>query len=503
MRYLFDNVGIFAFIISTFACSLSASAQDQSVDRLLRPLPGDANVLAIVRVDEILKSPRAVSEAWETNPEKNILASSGTIPMWIDLLVLSMHVHPGPVDDVTTVAVVPVPEGVSLAQVASREASVTGGPVADIETLVGHQVMKSYRGSYFVELEQGLLGAMRPGVRQDVSRWLRELDTRSAPEISDYLQTSARLPAHIVLAMDLTDLPEPQNVRDRVALILPGNAPLSRIEKLTNLIVGVRGVTLRVSIEQSSPSEIEIEFSDKVIGHSQDILKMFQEILSEHGLALDELEKPKVESKETSIVLSFDMGDESLSHILTLLAGPRPGSIGNVAETTPSRVKIDLVASRKYWNAVNKSLDDLNRAQQRQRSVAKIAGWHDSHAKKIEHLSIEGVDPLLIDYGADVTAKLRALASSLRGVAVEFDNQGRTLTYEVYNDPGSVNFGWGYGFGYRPPTVSFQSNLQEVKEKQAAAISEGEQQRQQIWGMIRDERNRVENELRKKYGADF
>ncbi|MEX0728783.1 MAG: hypothetical protein WD065_21090 [Planctomycetaceae bacterium] len=482
---------------------IRASAQNQPVDRLLRPLPPDTNIVAIVRVNEIMKSPRAISEDWEKNPDQNFLAGADTIPSWVDLLVVGMHVHPGPIDDVTTVAVVPVPEGVGLEQIASREAAITGAPPADVETLAGRPVLMSHRGAYFALLEEGVLGAMRPGVRQDVSRWIRQLDTRSTPVIAEYLQAAARSPAHIVLAMDLQDLPEPQNVRDRVALSLPKNAPSSRIQHLTDLIVGIRGVTLRISIEEASPSEIELDFSDSVAGQSQNIVALFQEILSEHGLALDELEKTNVESKATSVVLTFDMSDESLRHVLSLLAGPRPGNIGTVTETTPSRVKVDLAASRRYWNSVNKSLDDLDRAQQRQRSVAKIAGWHDSHAKKIENLSIEGVDPLLIDYGMDVASKLRTLASSLRGVAIEFDNQGRTLTYEVYGDPGSVDFGWGYGFGYRPPTVQFQSNLQEVKEKQAAAISGGQEQREQIWGMIREARTELEKELRKKYGVDF
>ncbi|MFN0195437.1 MAG: hypothetical protein ACKVT0_01725 [Planctomycetaceae bacterium] len=487
--------------------NLTTSAQNPALDKLLRPLPDTTNIVAVVRVEEIMKSPRAKAEKWSENPDQNFLAGADTIPTWVELLVVGIHVHPGVIDDVTTVAVVPLPEGVGLDQIASREARITGQSDVEIETLAGHSVIMSSRGVYFAELEKGVVGAMRPGVRQDVSRWIRQLEGRSTTLLAEYLQAAAQSPAHIVLAMDLQDLPEPQTVRDRVALYLPAKSPLSRIDQLAKLIVGIRGVTLRISIQERSPSEIQIDFSQKVEGQTQHVVKLFQEILSEHGLALEELENTKVESHDNSVVMKFDMTDESLRLVLSLLAGPRPGEIGNAPKTTPSRLKVDLAASRKYWTSVNKSLDDLERVQKRAKSVGQIAGWHDSHAKKIENLAIEGVEPTLVDYGLDVSSKLRTLALSLRGVAVEIDSEGRTLTYDVQGDPGYVETGggWGYGgsFGYRPPTVRVNSNLQQVRERQAAAIQKGEAQRTEIWNMIREIRTNMEKDLRKKYGVDF
>ncbi len=62
------------------------------------------------------------------------------------------------------------------------------------------------------------------------------------------------------------------------------------------------------------------------------------------------------------------------------------------------------------------------------------------------------------------------MAASLKGVAVEVDTVGKSLVWKSTFDPGYTEANiWG-GLGYRAPSVQVDSNLQQVREKQADAV---------------------------------
>jgi hypothetical protein len=162
-----------------------------------------------------------------------------------------------------------------------------------------------------------------------------------------------------------------------------------------------------------------------------------------------------------------------------------------------------VASSKKYLARIDRSLADLKSSLRRAKDYERTAKWHDTYAEKIDDLPIAGVDPELLEYGSSVSSKLRALAASLRGQAVEVNTQQRSVTWNVNVDPGAVAASWWGGAGYRAPTWQATSNLQEVRQSQAAAISNGSEQRLAIWQMIDDEAAQVRLRMSQKYGPAF
>jgi hypothetical protein len=200
---------------------------------------------------------------------------------------------------------------------------------------------------------------------------------------------------------------------------------------------------------------------------------------------------------------------------------PPPSAPGRQAPTptapTPTLAvaQPEAVASRRYFNNVNRILDDLDRARARSSNYSRTAQWHFNFADKIDRLPTTGVDPDLLKYGSDVSAKLRAIGASLRGTAVQVNALNNTVVYNVEQTPvwqsgvdwwwGGARTAWGpYNYGMpQQVQTNVTSNLQEVRQRQAEIVQASEPERNQIWQMINDERNAVQREMIGRFGAEF
>jgi hypothetical protein len=174
--------------------------------------------------------------------------------------------------------------------------------------------------------------------------------------------------------------------------------------------------------------------------------------------------------------------------------GPQQAATTKEPSTRPDDGQPNLIASRRYFNAVNRIIDDLDRAHRRGSSYSHTAQWHINFADRIDHRPTEGVDPELLTFGRDVSSRLRALGDSLHGVAVEVDRLDRYLVYNVYAGPAG---GWGYSW------ATVVTNLEDVRAKQAEAVSAGQPVRSKIWQLILEDREAVNEAMINRYGMDF
>ena len=88
-----------------------------------------------------------------------------------------------------------------------------------LDTVEGQQVAFSPRNAFFVSFKPTILGVSFPANRQDLGRWLRSVQRRDEPQVSEYLQNAVTLAHgkdHIVVAFDLGDLLTSRQVRDRL-----------------------------------------------------------------------------------------------------------------------------------------------------------------------------------------------------------------------------------------------------------------------------------------------
>ncbi len=112
------------------------------------------------------------------------------------------------------------------------------------------------------------------------------------------------------------------------------------------------------------------------------------------------------------------------------------------------------------------------------------------------------MDPELVDYGAATSRNLKGMAASLKGVAVEVDTVGKSLVWKSTFDPGYTEANiWG-GLGYRAPSVQVDSNLQQVREKQADAVVRGEKSREKAWQVVLEQRDAMKTTVQARYGRE-
>ncbi len=482
MRYL-------PFILLFGASSIVVG---DDVVELVRSLPNSANTVAVVRVSSILGTNRAKAELWYEKQEENYSTGLAAVPPWVETLVIGSLVHPSVPEEVWSAAIVRRPGNVTIEAIAEHEG-------VSVDELAGFPSIQTRRDSLIVQPLPDILTAYRPAHRLEASQWARSVAEQKTSGVSSYLREAAGQQGHVVLALDLQDLLDAKKVEQLLAQDKRFAAQRKLVDRLVPLLAGLRGITCSVTVGDTTEAIVTIDFSANVGPSSLTVKTLFVSILDDLGTAIDEFADSKVSSENHSVTLRCSLSDDSLRRILSLIvtpsspyhAPPKPVVEKSNTESPPTQAVNSRVATQRYLKAVNGMIDDLQRANRRAKDYARTATWHDNFARKIIDLPTQGVDPATVAYGDSIASKFRALGASLRGQGVEINAQQGTLTYDVDYTPGwaSVNV-WG-GVGYGESAVNVTSNLREVRQKQAAAIEHGADEREQIWLMIEDERTRM------------
>jgi len=474
-------------------------AQDPVIP-LLGRIPETANTIAVVRVQELLRSPRGIREKWSDLAGNNPLFGDNAIPPWVDTLVVGSHVRVGEFSKTWSVGVLSVPPLFSLEGLARREN-------ANVEDLGGFRAVRGRRDAFFVDLGERVLGVMSPAYRQDVARWARRAVTGKTA-VSDYLNMAATTSAQILVALDVQDAYDPIRAREHLnQQPILADAKIPVIDVLEH-VREMRGIRFLAIAQETTEAKIVLDFNTPV-KLPPDVLKALTiSAINDQGMYLPELESAKAIVTGKTFVLSVDQfSDESLRSVLSLIITTPPEQPSKMADvsvaelsnakdlTSPPRggergsaIIPDRDATSRYLSSVNRIVMDLDRNLNRANDYLRTATWHDNFAAKIDRLPASGVASEVLEYGQRMSSRLRALAVSLRGVAVKVNVQEGTIVYNSFVNPSYEYYGL-WGFGYQPANVNVTSNLQAVRERQASAILEGAEERTAIWQMIRDDMN--------------
>lgn len=484
-----------AIVVLALAPANWASAE-AGIDDLLPLIPGSANALVIVRARQLLDSPRGQKENWRAKREADFLAGSIGVPPSVDVIVRGAHITPAQPTGTWSVGLIPRPPELNIDVIARHEQG-------QQETIDGKPCVLSRRG-YFAELTPGVLGVMSADApRQDFARWLRASASGGPSRLSTYLLSAAAdNSAQILLAIDLRDMPNPLLLRERLASNPALKGRTSDQAALSKLIMSVQGCRLAIRVTDATTASLTFDFADDVVPQAVFLKPVVIEMLEDMGAVLDELRDAQVTSSGKSVALDFSLTDQGLRRIMSLVPMPlvnRPASPGPGAKGAA-----DVTASRNYYRQVSRLLTDLQRLNRSAREYQKTALWHDNYAKRIAELPVVGVDPELLDYGADVVQKLRLLAASLRGTTIDLETIQTKAKYQVNVSPFYGPAGSFRGTaGYVPAPWEVSTNLAEVRSQQAEAAARGASQREQIWQILENETIRIRNRMAEKYSADF
>ena len=491
-----------AFVLwGLLICVPTVSAQES--DRTLNYLPRNVNSLAIVRVQEILNSPKAKKEGWDKRPTNQFLGGALEAGKDVRLVVRGLEFHPEDSRLIQSTGLILFGRALSMSELARRENG-------HLDKLVEKTSAHLPKQGYYVAVEPNLLGQIEPSYRQSVVRWLRDSAQQKQPVISSYLQDAYKLTAgHIVLVIDLQDMVDPRTMRERLAnftLLAPD--PKQR-DAVANLVERLQGVRLSVTVGDTIDCEIAVDFStrpgDKLSGFVQ---PLFAEVLNRNGLQIEELESAQARLEGNAVVFKMTLSEATARQILSLafaetsgLSMPVEGDVAPSTEQTETNRAI--AATKNYVGAVDRMVADLETKSKRTKTYQATATWHETYARKIDQLSVRDVDPLALEYAKSVSSDFRALAVSLRGVPIEINRLQHSVTYNVDYTP------WGYGFnmwggiGFRPQHWQVNTNEGELQAQGAAAIAAGEEKRNEVWKMIADSRQDLKIKLSEKYKQDF
>jgi hypothetical protein len=472
----------------------SAVRADDLAD-LIKRVPGDMNTVAVISVREINKSPRAVKENWKENYQTQYLAGAMTVPSWVTCVVIGADLHPHALAQSRSVVLIPVENSLDSTTIARRE----NGTVQTVNDLT--LVLSPTRG-YFGFPAPGIVALSGTMPRQEFAWWLRSAKKPEKPAISKYLQdaVAANKDAHVLVAMDLADLVDPTAAR---AGLQRAGVKESGIDTLVTLVSGLRGLVFRVQITDKTSGELRFEFSQAMGDFLPALKQVWPKALDAAGLEIPELKSAEPKADGKSVVFSADLSDISLRRLLSIVADP-----GDALERDSTAIKTPkeaaaLSASLKYYRAVNQALDDLRaQGEAKGKNYIKSATLLDSYAARIEKLGLTDVDSVLVQYGASVSAKLRAMAGSLRGVQVQLETYDNYKSTTWVASPGMFVGRRGIGIG-GGGDVAMSTNVQELSNKQAELVAKLEPERVKLWGVLETDRSTIRREMLEKYKVDF
>jgi len=488
----------FALVAGLGLCRPAAAAEP---DDLLKYIPRSVNTVAVVNVAEILATKRAEKDQWAAGDHAHYLAGAVPVHPGIDRYLVAKELSLDAPGAGEVLAVIPLKDPVNIEKFAASQRGY-------VDRVADEAVAVSPRGSVGVELADKVLGLARTESRQDVARWLRYAKSASISQQSRYLNAAVYNTAkrhHILVAVDLDDLFPPK----QVGLVVARSEMLGKDSKtayaVDSYLAKLVGVRFTADFKADGiDAEVRLD-SNAAADAPPDVLKAFLiELLERNGAALEDLRTAAVKAEGKAVIMKFRMSDPDLARLLGVVATPAAG-VADAYGVAVAPAGVTPEATRRYYRAVNKIIDDLKGQYKKAKDYGKTVVWHDTAANRIDTLSVLNVDPVVAEYGAGTAARVHAIADSLRGLPVQaaiLESKAYVTAYmprvSVLTRGGPRINPWAFS---GPQSV--QTNLPQIREQQAELIKKDAESRNQLWAQIDRQRSDVRRAVAEKSGFDL
>jgi hypothetical protein len=420
-----------------------APAQDQRFQEMVNQLPRSANTVVLLNMEKLKQSPMGVREGWAAKLEKAFEEGLFRVPPQATRFVLAADMDFEFMEPVWEAAVMDSDTEISMEQIAKNRGGV-------LDTIEGLPAVALPNDTYVVQFGPKTLGAMGPGKRQAVVRWIREVRGPSPPRMSGYLEKLAsysdKAGSEIILGMDL----QGALALERVVAKLKENQPLldqwkADLPALAKLLAGVHGVRVGVRIGEQPTGMIAVDFRGDASITQAYAKPLILQVLANQGASIADLETWTAKAEGSEISLSGTFTTDGLRRLLSVVDSPAPAQ--TAAAPAPEQVspgdlpKLRVQASLDHFHAVTAMANDLKKDMKGLANLASSALFFDKYAKKIERLPILNVDEDLLNYSAFVASQLRDAAGSVRGMGIQSGARESQII--------SSSAGYGYVGGYR------------------------------------------------------
>ncbi|MGL6094551.1 MAG: hypothetical protein ACRC7O_01965 [Fimbriiglobus sp.] len=493
----------FAAPTLAFALALAAgSSPAAEPDQLLKYIPAAVNSVAVVNTAAILRTPRAEREQWAKKDHTEFLAGAVPINPAVRRMLLANEFVPSHPAHGGGVAIASLLREIPLESVAKAE----GGEIA---VAGGEPAVATRAAGYVIQLGPQILGGMRTDHKPDVARWAKFAKTAERSLQSLYINRSVynfgeRF--HILVAVDTEDLIHPAQARHAVAQSQVAAADKPVVAAVEKFVTEMTGVRFTANITDTGiDATLRID-SVNAPTMPPDVVKAFViETLARNGAELTDIGAAAVRLEGGTVILSFAVTDEELARIMSVFVSPAAGlDDSEKIVVTPGGTSVD--ASKRYFAAIGRELDGLRGRRDRGQKFNTIGLWYETAAEKVGTLSIIGVDPELVKFGAGTAGRLADIGGSMRGLPIEaakLQSQAYFVDYRpspVFFNPfrGGLQMNyWGWGGG------GVDTNIPQINAKIQQAIDAGATNRTTLWSQIDAERTRVRQEMTGKFGSNF
>jgi hypothetical protein len=493
-------------LLVLLAIAQSPAAEPGSYDDLLQWIPEQANTLLLMDIYELHKSPLGKQEEWAKKHTRTSLGGMSSMNPKMTKVVVAAQLNPSTLHYTWEAGIFQLDQAVKEKEL-SRLVSGT------MDSVAGKPIVLSPRNAYFVQFKQWVIGMMKPANRQAMAQWVRFARPTGRVVLTPYLTQAQGIASieprpQIVAAVDLSDVMDPQGLRNRLkkAKALAGQD--IDIEEVTKLFTGLKGVTLVVRVVDTIQGELHVDFTDRPDVIKSVAKRLLLDAVDSAGMAIEDLDNwaAKVEGK--SIVLSGPLTERGTRMMLSPLLHPTTtASIENeqVGSSGSKSSESAAAASQRYFSSVKTMLDDLQ--QQKVKTYKQQSYWYHQFAEKIDELPMLNVDEDLLKFGSSVSTTLRGMCNLSTNVDVAQEgirmNMGETLvsvpSSSYYYGNG---YGWGYGYGTPGYTTSVNnygmaSNMIAKSAGAANAIVA------KTWQNIEQASNQIRQQMTQKYQVEF
>jgi len=224
-------------------------------------------------------------------------------------------------------------------------------------------------------------------------------------------------------------------------------------------------------------------------------------LLSENGLSVPDLGEWQYAAEGRSLTGTGRLSPGGIERLVGFLDTPAvaspdatAGKANGGAEQAAASAGGTAAASKAYYKSVSSVLDYFRPGT----SLAESAAWLNRNARRIDQLPSDGVDPDLLLYGADVSARLREAAGILS--AGQQRVRARSLSAQA---PAA------YAAGQRDAQRAAQTRADVTNAKRQAEQAASEERANAIQEAAKplqaanEARGKVRAAMAQKYGGGF
>jgi len=384
---------------------------------LVKRIPGRANTLVLLNVDQIHDSPLAQQEGWRERHEKQFAAGLVILPPQTSKFAMAAQIDFEYMQPQWETALLDVKYEPSIPKIAAKLGG-TVDNIADRSTAVLPQ------DAYVVKFGPRFAAIATPANRQNVAHWIEQIYSNSLPPLSAYLQEAVRFAeggSPIIMAMDFTNVFSPAYIRSRLETSETLEGKNVDLDQISELLASIRGVTLGITINESRYGAIKVDFEKDATALGDLAKPLLLEALARQGAMVEEFGDWQVKIAGTQIRIGGTLYESGLRRILSILDAP-PSLHAAAQESTgadgESKEKMTVLATQQYFKSVVSLVDDLSGRRKSEDFVTwgQVGMWFEKYARKIDRLPILNVDPEMLDYGAFVADSFRQSENAMKGI---------------------------------------------------------------------------------------